>query len=161
MLTLFDALQWGTASFGAWLGALWGNAHFGVIGGVLGAVLGAVLGVFVGRLPLVFAMLALQFRFRSEARLRRVFENDEYYIYHLALAHLMARGLDVTRKKNRVLDLLLSKELDRRRFGWLCLQIAFPEIAREIADFDVKAPSPAQLDVLRRAKETAASTRDQ
>lgn len=73
----------------------------------------------------------------------------------------MARGLNITCEKNRVLDLMLSPELDRRRFGWQCLQIAFPEIARELPNFDVTAPSPAQLDVLRRAQETDASTRNE
>lgn len=83
MFTIFDALQWSSVLFGAWLGALWCGARFGVLGVIAGAVLGAFLGVFVGRLPLVLALLALQLRFRSEARLRRVFENDEYYVWVL------------------------------------------------------------------------------
>lgn len=145
---------------GLWFGAQIG-AHFGLVGGAVGAVLGAGIGVLVGRLPLVPAFLCLKIKFRNEARIRRAFENDEYYIFHLALAHLMAhlmaRGLDVSSEKARVLDLLLSDELDRRRFGWACLQLAFPDLSRPdlsrvLPDFDFQSPSPAHRESLRQMK---------
>ena len=65
----------------------------------------------------------------------------------------MSRGEDVTSEKDRILELLLSDNWERRRFGWAPLQIVFPVIAGQIAEFDSESPDSAHLEFLRDLKQ--------
>lgn len=151
--TLFDLVEWICPAFGLGVGMSFGWNRFGAIGAVLGAVAGGLGGLVLGRLPLFLALRLLGLRRKSTAGLQAIFEKDQYYVFHLALPELMARGVDVSPQRPRILDLLLSKDSDRRSFGWTCLQIAFPELARGLAGFDPRNPSAEHLVTIGRLRE--------
>ena len=76
-------------------------------------------------------------------------QGDQYFIFHLALAELMARGVDVSGEKLRVLNLLLSAASDRRRFGRGSPQIAFPDLAAKLWGFNADNPTVVHLAQIR------------
>ena len=141
-MTLFDVVEWTSPAFGLGVGSSFGWHRFGAVGAVVGAVAGGITGLLLGRLPLFLALRWLGLRGKSTVKLEAIFQKNQYYIFHLALPELMARGVDISPQKQRILDLLLSEDSDRRRFGWTCLQIGFPELARGVTGFDPQNPSP-------------------
>jgi len=151
-MTIFHVFELAGIGLGLYWGAHYGYAHFGMTGGIVGAILGVVAGLFVGRIPFLLAWRTLNIEKKSTEQLREIFKQDQYYIFHLALAALMARGEDVTPEKPRILDLLLSDASDRRRFGWGSLQVAFPELAAQLPEFDPEHPSQDHLDKIRAMK---------
>ena len=150
MFTAFDVFQLFFPLVGLVWGLSLGQKHFGWIGALVGAVLGLVLGTVAGRLPLLIALKWANFGGKSVAQLRQHFQNDEYYIFHLALTELLERGEDISAEKVAVLDLLATDDSDRRKFGWTCLQIAFPGLAEQIAGFDPEEPTNAHIEQIQR-----------
>lgn len=119
------------------LGADAGQARLGLIGAAAGALLGGVLGYLAGRLPFALAChwLMRDFSRQSSQRLRERL-TAEYYVSHLILAELMRRGEDISGDLPAVLTLLRSESPDERKFGLGSLQLAFPELAQQLSDFD-------------------------
>ena len=150
MFTVFDLLQFVVPLFGLMFGAIVGGKHYGIIGALIGALLGAVIGFFAGRLPFLIVWKLVGFEGKSTARLWRFIREDDYFVFHIVFPLLMSRGEDVTSEKGRILELLLADNWERRRFGWASLQIVFPEISQQIADFNPESPVPAHLELLRK-----------
>ncbi len=146
MFTIIDVLQLTLSLAGIVCGFMTGYGYFGVPGAVGGAVIGFVVGFVAGRLPLLLALTV--FQRKSTHELWQVFEKDEYYVFHLALADLMARGEDVSSQKPRILDLMASENGERRRFGWASLQIAFPELAAQLENYNPKSPSASHHELI-------------
>lgn len=151
-MTIFHVFELAGIGLGLYWGAYYGHAWYGIPGAIAGAVLGIVVGFFAGKIPFLIAWCSLGIERKSTEELREIFKQDQYYIFHLALAALMARGEDVTPEKPRILDLLLSDASDRRRFGWGSLQVAFPELAAQLPEFDPEHPSQDHLDKIRAMK---------
>ena len=141
-MTCFDLLLIVAVPAGLWLGASTGYARFGTAGAVAGSLLGGVLGYLLGRLPFVLAArwLMTGLSRHSSHRLRERLAT-EYYVSHLILAELMRRGEDISVDLPAVLALLRSDSPDERRFGFGSLQLAFPELARQLSDFDPADPT--------------------
>jgi hypothetical protein len=132
--TIFDICIASAAFAGAVLGAKYGAARFGVVGGAIGAALGGGAGLVVGRLPYAIALTFAKRSLEKEStqRLReRLRSGKEYYITHLLLANLMARGEDIAQELPFILELVRSNSPDRRRFGLMSLQLGFPDVAEE------------------------------
>lgn len=149
MITAFDVIQWATIFAGAYSGFALGSKHFGLFGGIVGGVVGLIAGYFLGRLPFLIVWRFLGIRRKSTEELKSIFQRDQFFVFHLALAELMARGVDVSGEKPRVLDLLLSTASDRRRFGWGSLQLAFPDLAAALSGFDPQNPSSVHLEMIK------------
>ncbi len=152
MITVFDLILWVAIGTGGYLAFVVGSKHFGLAGGIVGAAAGALAGYLLGRLPFLIVWRSLGIRRRSTEELKSVFQRDQFFIFHLALAELMSRGVDVSGEKPRVLDLLLSTASDRRRFGWGSLQIAFPDLAARIQGFNPQNPSSDHLETIRKLR---------
>lgn len=148
MFTVFDLFQLLFPFFGFVTGAVLGARHFGWFGGVAGAIVGFAIGIFAGRLPFLIAWKVTNFEGKSTKKLWQFIHEDQYFIFHIVFPLLMARGEDVTSEKSRILDLMLSDNGDRRRFGWASLQIVFPLIAKQFAEFDPENPSQEHLEEL-------------
>jgi len=146
MFTVFDFFELFGPLVGAFIGATRGFHYFGLAGGIGGAILGLVIGFIAGKLPFLLAWAILNIKGKSTAKLRRVFQDDQYYIYHLALASLMARGEDISAEKNIIVALLASDEADRRRFGWGSLQLGYPDLAAQLEGFDAEKPSAEHIE---------------
>jgi len=153
MFTIFDLFQLLFPLIGLVYGFTTGQRYFGLLGGVGGALLGLAVGFVAGRLPFLIAWRSANFGGKSTDQLRQFFQNDQYFVFHLALAELLSRGEDVSSEKERIIDLLASDSLDRRRFGWASLQIAFPTLAEEILGFDPQSPSSLHVEQILRMKE--------
>lgn len=138
MFTAFDLIQLAAIPLGAGIGWELGDPDHRI----LGAIAGAAVGLLAGRLPFVIALFLAgrHFRAQSSGRLRARIRGDEYYISHLLLGELLRRGEDVSGELEPVLELLRSDDADRRRFGWACLQLAFPAEASKVGAFDPQEP---------------------
>jgi hypothetical protein len=152
VITAFDVIQWAAIFAGGYGGYALGSKHFGLFGGIGGGVVGLIAGYFLGRLPFLIAWRSLGIRHKSTEELKSIFQRDQFFIFHLALAELISRGVDVSGEKLRVLDLLLSAASDRRRFGWGSLQIAYPDLAATLRGFDAQNPSSNHLDIIRKLR---------
>jgi hypothetical protein len=64
----------------------------------------------------------------------------------------MARGEDVSAQKSRVLDFMASDELQRRRFGWASLQVAFPELAAQLGNYSPESPLASHCEQIQRMR---------
>lgn len=135
-MTLFDVLQFAGWIFGAMIGAKYGHIYFGNTGGVIGGVIGLVIGHFVGRLPFVLAWAALGIKRKSPTELRKILDGEQYFIYHLALAGLMAKGEDIEMYRPKMVNMLMSLNSDERKFAWGCVCLAFPDIASQLKGYD-------------------------
>lgn len=145
-LTLFDFLHFWGCTAGIGLGMRYGYDFGGWAGGVAGAVVGGYVGLVAGRLPLGLVVFWEQrsLKKQSSQQLReRLRRGDEYFITHLLLAHLMARGEDVASELPCIVALLRSDSETRRYFGWSALKLAFPEVASTIAPYQ-PSDSPEQ-----------------
>lgn len=140
-MTIFHVIAFTLCITGFIQGAAFGQRYFGTAGGIIGVLVGGYLGLLVGRLPgfLSTRWLLRRLDRQSSEELRQIIRNRQYYIYHLAFAHLMARGEDIQSERSYVLDLLSSDTADQRMFGWRTLQFACPEIAAQISDYDPAA----------------------
>ncbi|MBF0497353.1 MAG: hypothetical protein HQK58_12395 [Deltaproteobacteria bacterium] len=139
--TVFDLLSFGGFFVGIFIGSKYGYINFGMVGGLAGAVIGGGAGFLVCRLPYVFASRLAQRSLEKESsqHLReRLRSDNEYYIAHLLLAHLMKRGEDITDELPSIINLIRSESSDRRCFGWAALKFAFPETASKIAEYQPK-----------------------
>lgn len=135
-MTLFDVLQFAGWICGAILGAKFGHSYFGTTGGVVGGIVGLIIGHFVGRLPFVLAWAALGIKRKSPTELRQILDGEQYFIYHLALAGLMAKGEDIEMYRPKIINMLTSSESAQREFAWGCVCLAFPDIASQLKDYD-------------------------
>jgi hypothetical protein len=158
VITAFDVIRWAAIFAGAYSGFLLGSKHFGLVGDIAGVMVGLIAGYFVGRLPFLIVWRFLGVRRTSTEELKSILERDQFFIFHPALAELMARGVDVSGEKPRVLDLLLSSASDRRRFGWGSLQIAFPDLAGPFKDLICKTPVQVMNRKIRREIELDSSS---
>lgn len=129
MFTVFHLLQVVIPLFGLVLGFTIGGKHYRIAGALIGALLGMTIGFFAGRLPFLIVWKIANLEGKSTARLWRFIREDDYFVFHLVFPLLMSQGEDVTSEKDRILELLLSDNWERRRFGWASLQIVFPVIA--------------------------------
>ena len=139
-MTIFDILAVSIPLVGARVGWIYGFQHRAVYGGYLGGFTGFAVGLILARLPLFLALRWAGFERKTSQQHEAILESDQYYIYHLALENLMSRGEDVSKFKPRILALLQSEDPDRRRFGWNCLQLAFPPEAEVLAGFRSNSP---------------------
>jgi hypothetical protein len=153
VFTIFDVILWTSIFVGGWAGFIVGSKHFGIFGGIVGTVFGLATGFTLGRLPFWIAWRILGIRRKTTEELKSIFQHDQYFIFHLVLTELMARGIDVSGEKPRVLDLLLSEASDRRRFGWGSLKIAFSELAAKLSGFSPENPTAAQLEQIKKLKQ--------
>lgn len=135
-MTIFHVLEFVGWIGGAVIGFHYGHHLFGTYGGVLGCIVGLVIGHVAGKLPFLIAWSCLNIKNKSTADLRKILDGDQYYIYHLALASLMARGEDITCYKDKLLALLGGPDEDKRRFALGSLKLAFPELAMQVRDFN-------------------------
>ena len=135
-MTLFDILQFIGWIGGALLGLTYGRELFGDVGAWAGGILGLVAGHFVGRAPFLLAWRSLAIEKKSTEELREIIAGDQYFIYHLALAALMARGENVDQHQQKLLEMLQCDDEDKRKFAWCSFQLAFPELAKLIPEYD-------------------------
>ena len=135
-MTLFDVLQFAGWIFGAILGAKYGQNWFGTTGGVIGGIVGLIIGHFVGRLPFILAWAALGIKRKSPSELRKILDGEQYFIYHLALAGLMAKDEDIEMYRPKMVNMLMASNSDERKFAWGCVCLAFPDIASQLKDYD-------------------------
>ncbi len=129
MITVFHLFQWMGTLLGVSVGIIAGHHWFGWIGGTLGAVVGFYVGGLAGRLPFAIttALLKRDIDQCDVATLRSRLEN-EHYIAHLIIAHLLIRGEPVESFQSYVSRMLTSDCPERRRCGEDILRI-WPEIA--------------------------------
>lgn len=133
-----------------------GHNYFGWIGGIGGSLLGACLGyILFGYVPLMLtnALMRREFK-RSDVITLKERLKTEYYISHLIIGELVARGEPVADFLDYIFTLLQSDDSDKRRFGWHNLNIWFPELAGQFGTFDAANPTAenkAKLASLRRA----------
>ncbi len=138
MLNAFNMLRFVALVGGVLLGAKFGYSYLGVVGMLLGALCGGGVGWFVGRVPWLVASRLTQksLELVDSQRLRERLRNgSEYFISHLLLAHLMARGESIDDELPVIVGLLISESGDKRRFGWEALKFAFPTSAAKICEF--------------------------
>lgn len=135
-MTIFDVLQFAGWILGAILGAKYGQHCFGTTGGVVGGIVGLIVGHFVGRLPFALAWAALGIRRKSPTELRKILDGEQYFIYHFALAGLMAKNEDIEMYRPKMVNMLVSPHSDERQFAWVCVRLAFPDIASQLKEYD-------------------------
>ncbi|HVF85807.1 MAG TPA: hypothetical protein VM821_07475, partial [Abditibacteriaceae bacterium] len=148
MFTIFDCFQLIGRILGIFCGFTMGQRHFGLVGGMAGAILGLIIGFYLGSLPFIVCYTA--FGTRSTKRLRQCFGKDQYYIFHLALANLMSRGEDVSCYKGQIVKLLASDNLDRKKFDWASVQVAYLDGAEQLTDFNPEAPTTTHAETIRK-----------
>jgi hypothetical protein len=131
MLTTFDILQFAGVVAGATFGYRFGA---GIVGGVLGATIGVAAGWLTGRLPFIVSFWSLRRSLNraSVADLRSRLER-EYFISHLIITELVARGEPVESFRFTVEHQLASQSADVQRFGRANARLWFPELAGDLA----------------------------
>ncbi len=94
-MTIFHLFEIGGVVLGGILGYHFGNQWFGIFGGIILCVIGLPIGYIVGKIPFIIGWKLLNIKGKTTEELREIFKKDQYFIYHLALPHLMARGEDI------------------------------------------------------------------
>lgn len=145
MFTIFDVFALIGPCYGVFVGATKGYHYYGWWGGIAGAIVGFLIGLTAGRLPFLLAIIIVNFGGKSTAQLRQVFRDDQYYIYHLALAALMERGEDISQVKPVIIATLASPDEDKRRFGWAALQLGYTDLAAALERFNPQSPLASHL----------------
>jgi hypothetical protein len=136
MFTLFDLFQVLGPIFGFIIGGAFG-AEYGVPLGIAGALCGGYLALHLGRLPTKLMVRSARKDFAPflvsdlEAKL-----DGGCWAPNLILMELKARGEDVTKHLPFVLSLLQDEEFFRRTRGYAASLSAFPNDARELADYN-------------------------
>ena len=127
MISVFHLLQWMGTFLGVSVGIFAGHHWFGWIGGTVGAVVGFYVGGMAGRLPFAITTVLLKRDLDKcdVATLRSRLENEPY-IAHLIISHLLIRGEPVESFQGYVSKLLTSDCPERRRCGEHILRI-WPE----------------------------------
>jgi hypothetical protein len=156
MFTLFDFWKLVGVIFGFAFGLAGGTRFFGVVGGITGALIGGYLGFVVGRVPehLVLRSLIRHLRHKSVTELRACLHSPTCLTPNCVLLELQHRGEDIRQELPRVLDLLVSEDVDRRGFGWAALASAFPELVGQVRDYrvgDSVAECRRKIEILKRA----------
>jgi len=129
MFTIFHLLQLVGLVGGIVVGIIVGGSRFGIIGAVVGSALGLLLGLIVGRVPWLLAWAYMRHDLRrssSEALRRRV--GKEYFIAHLLIAELAARGESIDDLRPVVEQQLAADSKDVRRFAEHTARIWFPDL---------------------------------
>jgi len=75
---------------------------------------------------------------KTTEELRTILLGDQFQFFHLAIATLAARGEDIQKERDCVLKLLTSDNFAARVCGWRILLLFFPEVAKQIADYQPK-----------------------
>jgi len=141
-VTIFDWLEALGLMFGLAMGVAVARAsRSGWLAGIGFALLGACIGWVVGWLP---AVLREWYRRRGlskattdalRTRLRDR-EIDMWLPYNLVIHELQRRGEDIRSELPFVVRLLSDDGSEERHHGWQILQVFFPDLAQEIADYD-------------------------
>lgn len=141
MITLFHMLQVAGVVAGALVGGRAGVDVAGTAGGISGGFVGAAVGWVVGRLPFVLGMgwVHCGLRRSSTPDLRAQLESD-YYVSHLIIAELTARGEPLESVRRVVVAQLTSPSAHERTFGEANARVWFPDLLREPPP---NAPGPA------------------
>jgi hypothetical protein len=130
--------------FGFTVGIGVGQDYWGVFGAILGAVLGfflfAYLGSILDSLFLRFTIRQMRKQFAplsvSELRSQLITSLTPNHI----LLELKARGEDISKDIEPVLQLLEADESPRRCRGWAALLSAFPQSAASIRGYNPMRP---------------------
>jgi hypothetical protein len=140
--TLFHALVLVGLLAGAILGTYVGPSLFGMHGKVLGALVGVAVGFAVGQLPksLVLELLVRRLELMRSDELRTYLRDPDCLTPNCVLLELQRRGEDIAEELPVILEMLVSKDIVRRFYGWAALKSAFPEVARKFRDYHARDP---------------------
>ena len=128
MFTFFDLLMVLGALAGLAAGAVIG-ADFGIGFSVAGACIGILLGYLLGRAPWGLAALHMRRTLaRASVQELRAQLDDRYFISHLIIGELVARGEPVESFRSTVAAQLESASSDVRRFGDANAKRWFPDL---------------------------------
>lgn len=149
-LSLFDVLTLAAAGGGAILGFQVGYRSFGLPLGTVGAAAGLLLGFVLARATtaLMFHRFIRQLQRTDTTALRGRLEN-EYFISHLIIGILRARGEPEVELRDHTLRLLLSSSVDERWHGWRTLNLCFPEMAERLAAINPVRPTSTDDNQIR------------
>ncbi len=140
--TIFHLFQIIGLFLGFIVGVQIGFNNYGWKGSIVGAFLGGLIGLLIGHIPLYSGYFYLWFDLRrsSSTKLKKRLEKD-YFISPQIIAELVRRGETVGQFKVYILVLLQSENWNQRRFGWHNLNIWFPELAKQLPDYDSENPT--------------------
>jgi hypothetical protein len=129
MITIFDVFSFACAVGGGVLGWNVGHSVGGWIGAATGAALGAYVGLVVGRLPGALAVYWMRWSLRRRPTddLRARLE-PEYFIAHLIIAELLARGEALDSFRGFVNWQLESSSAHVRFYGKINARTWFPDL---------------------------------
>jgi len=127
-MTLFDSIQIFFALFLALFFGEYGSS-FGWFGTILGWALGLTIGYFVGSIPFVITAMVVRFKLKrttNENLKKQLWE--QYFISHLIIAELVARGEPVEQFRNYAESLFYSTDEDRKKYGVGLAKMWFPDL---------------------------------
>ncbi len=128
-------------ALGSSMGGVGGYQFFGMIGLVGGGLVGAYCGGWLGQLPERWARRSL-FREIESASNEELWSivNEERWNFRqsLALLHLSSRGENVRSEKPRIIVMLESDQPLQRIFGWDALRLVFPDLAKQLENYNPK-----------------------
>lgn len=160
IFTLFDFLGVLGAIAGAMLGGYVGGS-FGVPGIIGGVIIGLFIGRFIGNIPFILVIKQLQRKFADDSisELRKKLNDPACMIPNIILLELLSRGEDVTKDLPVVIGLLQSDETSKQGFGWAALTSAYPNLVKEIPDYQIGIPTSERQVALAPLKKFVESRR--
>lgn len=136
MFTLFDLIQLMSLILGAIIGGAVGG-EYGIAMGICGALAGGFIGLKLGAIPTTIMIRSVRKDFAPltipELESRLI---DSEWTPNLILMELKARGEDVGKHLPFVFSLLDHDDLHCRSKGYAALLSAFPEIAKNLKDYN-------------------------
>jgi len=140
MITIFHVITFVATVVGLVNGIAFGAKFYGWIGGTIGGLLGGYIGLIAGRLPGFFSKRALlkNIREKTTDELLAILHGNEFPLFLLVVAELAVRGEDIQKERSYVLKLLLSDNYAARICAWQTSQYFFPEVAKQIAEYQPK-----------------------
>ena len=137
------------------------NEHFGLLGLISGAVVGLVGGWFLGCVPLILAWRdATALNSKSTKVLNQMVNDGAIFLANIA--HILReRGADLSTVRKKALGWMISNDQNERLYGCDAINTNFPDIARQIGDFDYQNPSQEKIEIVQNLLERERLADDQ